>query len=447
LRGLTGAGVVASRPDPGAWGSYLVFGHPLGNRTLVEGVERAPAATILTLRMPGLVEQRRTYWTWPQAHGAAPATGTVVEAIERSVRGYRAYGHAGALLMSGGLDSRLVLSALLRNGVQPQALVVRLGDDAGDADARLGRRAAELAGAQVELVSPPADFYASPAYLKYLERSELSTPPLEELIARVIAALKPELSCVWDGLCVRALRSLPGAPTSFSAYLEQPALRARALLAAPAPFRREWAHAMYEGFARLLKDETARYRDDEHGVVQFSWRNRTRLRIACNPYRVLAVDALPFTPGLTREYYSLAASLANRVKGGHQYVHRLYREHFAQALRVPFISGGRLLNLSGRHSWDCAYASLMQSVTDNYYALELMRRTHVVRRPAHSSVEQLRALLPATPVADEYLDKQVRNLDALPPLTLRKLYYWQVARALFHSGGEAVAPPRPARAA
>jgi hypothetical protein len=116
--------------------------------------------------------------------------------------------------------------------------------------------------------------------------------------------------------------------------------------------------------------------------------------------------------------------------GAHRLIHRVYREHFPQALRVPFISGGRLLNLSGQPSWDYACAWLMQTVTDNHYALELMRRTGVVRRPAHSSIDQLRALLPALPGGDDCLDERTLALQP-PPAVLRRLYYWQLGRSLF----------------
>ena len=442
LRGLTGSQVVPATPDAAAWGSFFVFGHPLGDRTLIEGVQRAPAATVLTVRAPDAVAQQRRYWDWPAPTRTTPepATAPILDALDRSVRGCLEYGQAGAVLMSGGFDSRLVLLSLLRAGAKPRALLVHHRDEAGDADARLGRRAAALAGVPAQTVNPPADFSRSSAYRRYLDRSELSNPPLEVFIPRVIAALRPDLGCVWDGLCVQALRSLPGAPTSFSAYLEKPALRARALLASPSPFRLEWAQAMYEGFASLLREESARYADDEYGVVQFSLHNRTRLRIAANPYRVFAFDALPFTPGLTREFYGMVAGLGNHAKGGHRLVHRLYRDFFPQALQVPFISGGRLVNLSGRRSWDYAWSALVQAITENYHAVELLRRARVLQRPMHSSPQRLRALLPDTFRFDGYLDDGVLGSEALPAGALRRLYYWQVGCALFDPAARPVTP-------
>jgi hypothetical protein len=298
----------------------------------------------------------------------------------------------------------------------------------------------------VEVVSPPDDFYRSPAYRTYLDRSELSNPPLEVFIPRVISALRPELGCVWDGLCVQALRALPGAPASFQRYLEKPCLRARSLLTLPSPFRVEWARAMYEGFARLLKEETARYRDDEHGVVQFSLRNRTRLRIASNPYRVFAVDALPFTPGLTRDFYSIVARLTNQAKGAHRLIRRVYEDHFAEGLRVPFISGGRLVNLSGRRSWDYTYAALVQGVSENWYASEALRRLHLLQRPVHSCTAQLHAMLLEDSAVDDYVDARALAGDGLRPVALRRLYYWQVGQSLFRSAPAAARVRRAAPA-
>jgi hypothetical protein len=433
LRGLTGAGMVAARPDAAAWGSFFVFGHPLGDRTLIEGVRRAPAGTILTLRLPGPVEERRTYWDWPAPGDRRhePPTAAIADALKASVHGYREYGHAGAVLMSGGFDSRAVLLCLRNAGLMPRALVVRHADEAGDADARLGRRAARLAGIEAEVIAPPPDFHESAAYRRYLERSELSNPPLEVFIPRVISALRPDLGCVWDGLCVQSLRTLPDAPTSFQAYLERPSMRARGLLASPSPFRIDWAQAMYEGFARLLREECARYRDDEHGVVQFSLRNRTRLRIAANPYRVFAFDALPFTPGLTRAFYSIVGGLANRHKGAHRLVHRVYRDYFPEGLRVPFISGGRLVNLSGRRSWEYTRASVMQALTGNWYVAEALRRARLARRPLYGDPEQIQALIPPGSGADDCLDQRLLHAGTVGPMEMRRLYYWSVGRALF----------------
>jgi hypothetical protein len=53
-----------------------------------------------------------------------------------------------------------------------------------------------------------------------------------------------------------------------------------------------------------------------------------------------------------------------------------------------------------------------------------------VRRPAHSSIDQLRALLPAFPAGDECLDERTLALQQ-PPAAQRRLYYWQLGRSLF----------------
>jgi hypothetical protein len=432
LRGLTGAGVVDVRPDPGAWGSFFVFGHPLGNRTLVQGIERASGAAIIDVRLPGPTEQRRTHWAGFEAasSGSDPATAPIVDALQRSVRSYLEYGHPGAVLMSGGFDSRLVLHGLIRSGVRPLALVVRDIDEVAAADARLGWRAAAQAGVHAETVCPPSDFYRSTAYARYLARSELSSPPLGVFFPRLVSALRPDLRCMWDGMCVQALRALPGAPATFHAYLEKPSMRARNLLASPSPFRIEWAQAMYEGFARLLKEETAKFPDNEHGVAQFSLCNRTRLRTASNPYRVVALDALPFTPGLTREYYAIAAGLTNEAKCAHRLIHRIYRDYFPEALRVPFISRGRLVNLSGRGSWRYLYPTLLLAANENHRAGALLRHIGVLR-PLCSSTEELRALLPEAGSADDYVDERLLKMQPLRPEAMRKLYYWQVGRSLF----------------
>jgi hypothetical protein len=427
LRGLTGSGLVTARPDPGAWGSFFVLGHTLGDRTLVEGIERAPPASVLRVRAEDAREQRREYWQWRDLPPGSshPATGPFAEALQRSVQGYREYGHAGTVLLSGGFASRLVLHALLYDGIRAHALVVR---GSNCADAYLGRRAAEAVGLHPHLVKVAGDQYGGADYREYLHRSELPSPHADWLVARAIDSAAPAAGCVWDGLCMQSLRCLPGAPTSFAAYLEQPSFRARGLVTSPAPFRLAWAQAMYEGFARLLREETAKYGDGECGVARFCLRNRTRLRSAATPYRVLAIDALPFTPGLTREYCELTARLTPGQQGEHRLIERICRDYFPRALRVPFVSRGQLVNLSGRRSWQFTCLAVVPGVIANRYVAHALRwRTE--RRQAHRVPERSLHVLTAM-CGDDCIDERALH-GPTGTLAAGRLRCWSTARTLF----------------
>jgi len=125
--------------DPLAVASLLTLGQLIGTRTLFAGIEALPAGAIWTLAPDSRQETRATWPPWPE-----PA-GTLRERVTNLHRALRASIDAAAhpgipgLLLSGGLDSRL-LAALLVNGQQPPRAYTF--GAAGCADIQLARRVA-----------------------------------------------------------------------------------------------------------------------------------------------------------------------------------------------------------------------------------------------------------------------------------------------------------------
>ena len=344
LRTIARSGVVTLTPDPAAWGAFFAFGHMIGDLSYFAEVRRAPAGSVLRFTRDGRRAAER-YWHWPaptpELRQADVDTGGIVDALRQSVRAYGVYGHTGVLLMSGGFDSRLVMHLLREAGVSARALIVRHEDENADADARFAILAARAANVPFDVARPARDFYSSPAYRRYLERSELANPSLGLFISRVSEFIRPEMGAVWDGLAPQAMRRLGARARRMDEYLRGPRRRVRALTDAGSRgvFTPEWATEIRDAFESALSTEAERYGEDEYAVAQFAVRNRTRLRIGNNPFQVYGRDVLPFTPGVTRAYYQRVAPLSGATKGDSDLVRRVMERHCPEALRVPFCSG------------------------------------------------------------------------------------------------------------
>ncbi|MFF4319627.1 asparagine synthase-related protein [Streptomyces sp. NPDC001568] len=102
---------------------HLVHGHPLGDATLDADVRRVPAGAVVTLPhdAPALL-------TPPAATRPADAPASPTDTAHLALTALRTAVRAAAdvpcaLSMSGGLDARLLLAALLADGIRPRLLI------------------------------------------------------------------------------------------------------------------------------------------------------------------------------------------------------------------------------------------------------------------------------------------------------------------------------------
>lgn len=101
---------------------FFSIGHLLGDKTWFEGVELLPSATVLTWDIVERSIQKQCYWSWDEIKSLtgkldeneiADQLGKLfIDAVERQSR----EGELVGLPLSGGLDSRAVLSAMLDRG-------------------------------------------------------------------------------------------------------------------------------------------------------------------------------------------------------------------------------------------------------------------------------------------------------------------------------------------
>ncbi len=334
---------VHGKPDLAAWGAFISIGHPIGDRSLVEGLRRVPPASILTYDCIRHQLDIRRYWDWPDPSEAWRRY-DFLESLEADIRGYAAFGNPGTLLLSGGFDSRLLLFLLQRARIPADALIVAHDDEHGDADGRLAEATAALAGIRFRKAHPPADFFSSQAYLDYLRASDVGYPSLDLFIAKVASQI--DAAAVWDGLAPGfVFMPLHQPEGGFDAYRRQEVRSAdsAAWRAARIVFKPEVADAMFEGFSRDLQAEISHLPQDMYGLARFVIENRSRNRPAMNPLKVYANRTAAFTPGLSKDFMTHGAMIPFREK-----LHgRFYRDLFARldsrALAVPFLSGGELM--------------------------------------------------------------------------------------------------------
>ncbi len=120
---------------------HLVFDHPLGCDTTQAKVTRVPAGAVLTAG-PGSVEPEIECPRAPE-----PTPGRPHEAVDALREAAGACGTTCSLSMSGGLDSRILLAALLSQGVRPRLL---LSGVAGSFDREVGTAIARRFNLELE---------------------------------------------------------------------------------------------------------------------------------------------------------------------------------------------------------------------------------------------------------------------------------------------------------
>lgn len=334
---------VAGEPDLAAWGAFISIGHPIGERSLMDGLRRVPPASILTYDCKRQRLDVQQYWRWPEASDAWRRY-DFLESLDRDVRAYASSHGAGTVLLSGGFDSRLLLFLLKRAGIPVDALSIAHEDEHDDADGRLARAIAERAGVPLRNASPPRDFFSSRAYLDYLIASDAGFPSLDLFIAKVASQI--DAKAVWDGLVPGfVFMPLHQPEGGFDAYLRQEIRGADSAIwrAAETLFKPEVVAAMRDGFARDLDNEIGRLPRDMHGLARFVIENRSRNRPAMNPLKVYANRAKAFTPGLSKDFMAHAATIPFQEKQRGRFYRGLFDRLDKRALSAPFVSGGELL--------------------------------------------------------------------------------------------------------
>jgi asparagine synthase (glutamine-hydrolysing) len=140
--------LVPRQLDPAAVADYVAFGFPLGDKTLAAGVQMVPQGSVLTfdwasgdVRIDRLtrVDEHFQAWAGSRDEYEEALTAAFRKSVGRALSGDHAFG----VSLSGGLDSRAILSAM--NGQASAVTTYTLGVK-GCADEVIADRLARMAG-------------------------------------------------------------------------------------------------------------------------------------------------------------------------------------------------------------------------------------------------------------------------------------------------------------
>lgn len=418
-----------AKPDLAGWGAFISFGHTIGDRTLLDGVERVRPGTILVYDASSDTLKERRYWHWPAPKPCADLGG-LAEALRDSVREYAKYGEPGQLLLSGGFDSRLILCLLKEAEIPASALVVGHEEELMGADGRFASAIARRMNFPFRLVESPQDFFSSSAYLDYLIASDAATPSLYLFISKVAQFI--QAPSVWEGLIPGYTMSDPMQPPGgFEPYLRH-ACRSSDSSAwknARDVFRSEFSEAMLAGFQTDLGRETACYPNDGYGVSEFIFRNRARNRTSINPLKVYESASRAFLPGLTRDFFGIAGSISFETRRDFRMHLEFFRRFFPEALSVPVVSGGNLIKLK---AWSGAYYAYKITEIAHRFAIDhpgISRRFGFEPAAAALAPSRFLDLSRLLDEAGPYIDAdRVRSLarqGSLSQDALKLLFHWR----------------------
>ncbi len=401
-------------PDLAAWGAFISFGHTIGDRTLLAGVERVRPATILVYQPDTDQLSEQQYWTWPKPSNDVDVdVNELADAFLDSIERYAAYGIPGTVLLSGGFDSRLLACALVQVGIHPNALSVAHSDEFFDADGRIAKKVASTLALPFERVHSAPDFFSKREFLDYLFESDAATPSLFLFIAQVFQFIRAP--AVWEGLIPgNTLKTSNQPPGTFDQYLatQCQALSATIWNNARTIFDADTVSEMAARFTEDLQENVLRFPDTAHGVTEFIIRNRARNRTGINPLKVYSARVRAFIPGMTRRFFDLAGTLSYEARANYRLYRTLFERRFPKAAYHPIVSGSKLVRFS---SW-----------SPNYHANRLLGAVARVLDDYPSISRPLGWQRGALPLHSRYLDPNLLLDDDDPYLTVSQVReYWK----------------------
>ncbi|MEO5660225.1 MAG: asparagine synthase-related protein, partial [Polaromonas sp.] len=177
------------RPNWQAAAETAAFGYPLGNRTLVEPLAVLGGGRSLCIDKTGV--NNAVYWDWSQLtpnnlHGAALLTHieqSFHDAVDRRCQGQTEV----MAFLSGGMDSRLIVSRLRERGLRVHSLNFA---PEGSQDLVFGRMVAEQLGCK--------HFEFGRGDLDFSERQTAATKAWEQINSEV-SGHPEKLGLVWSG--------------------------------------------------------------------------------------------------------------------------------------------------------------------------------------------------------------------------------------------------------
>lgn len=336
------AAVADLQHDPAAYGQFFYIGHMLRHQTLYREVKALGPGQLIEWQPEGAVVQ--TYHDpgrWP-APGSTPVPLAEINAALQQAIGQAARpAEQDTLLLSGGLDSRLILGVLLSQGNKPRALTLEHAGFAHGLDGLLARQVAQVAGLEQDFRPTRPNFYGSADALEVFHAADGMTPSFGLFISQVYPELTPALGRVWEGL---ALDLCLGGHAQHGANLRS---NLPALLASRRANRRclqqllqrDWLQLIDARFDQELEGELARFPDTEDGWIRFQMINRKRRRVGMPPHHLYSRKVLALTPGVDADFVDFMWTVPLQQRQHDQLYRQLLLSYYPDLTRLDVFSG------------------------------------------------------------------------------------------------------------
>ena len=330
-------------PDWEAYADFFYVGHMLGRKTLFKNVHCLGSGQIVAYRNGALDERTyddftRTAPLRPEQVSTGELAARFVDAVRKRLRSDR----PNALLLSGGFDSRLILGALLALGTRPKIVALEHATERRGADGKLALIMANHLGLESDFRRTQRDYYLSKACLDAFYIVDGMVPTWELFIGEIYQELRADLGMVWDGMALDVAlggshQYAGGLAKNVEIFIEKRAERRKLLrrILKPSYFR-----LLDDSFLRRLRAAIDSIPASENRFRYFLLQNRTRRRIAINPYQLFAAKIRPITPAADRHFFDYVLGIPASLTLDHQLYAKLLKDHFAALTNIPAISGG-----------------------------------------------------------------------------------------------------------
>lgn len=336
------AAVADLQLDAAAYGQFFYIGHLLRHQTLFSEVKAlGPGQLIEWQPAGGAVRTYYDFARWPESGSTAVPLVEINDALQQTIGESARAGQQDTLLLSGGLDSRLILGVLLSQGRKPKALTLEHAGFAHGLDGRLAREVAQIAGLEQDYRPTRPNFYSSADALEVFHAADGMTPSFGLFISQVYPELTPALGRVWEGL---ALDLCLGGHAQNGASLRS---NLPVLLASRRANRRylqhlvqrDWLHAVDAAFDQELENELASFPDTEDGWIRFQMANRKRRRVGMPPHHLYSRKVVALTPGADAGFVDVMWSAPLQQRRNDQLYARLLLQYYPELARADVFSG------------------------------------------------------------------------------------------------------------
>jgi hypothetical protein len=333
--------------DWDAWAAIFSLRLPLGERTPFRQIRRLRQFAVLE-RSAGAGAAREEAWPW----AAVAPTADVDEAADAFVAGLleqlallRPTG--ATVLLSGGLDSRILLAAADDAGLDVAALTA-VADDGVGWEAGLALDAARAAGASAESFGPDDAEHYRRLWLDHLEASDF-----QFLLGSFVLPLFPRAQELGrpalDGLAIDVL-AVRGGRFYTPEMLDPPAdygvgvplwesLRERTMKSAPErALEGPYAAAMLRSSRRQFRREAARFRGNRNQTLLTAYSTRMRRGVATLPKQTIGRHVAVFTPGATDRIARAMLSVDPWAKRDRRLYDAIFSRLASPAARMPNVA-------------------------------------------------------------------------------------------------------------